>query len=266
MPETENYDEVFKKFLYERVQHGDDEIRRYRGVLYTLWKKSKFDSLFPAIDGEALFFGASGAGVMTEGEFPASIPSYTYAVAKMMGYPPQYGGVRGWVDEPEGDKIICELDVYRNTEKYWLYRYNGELKGYIPKLRPFLLARDFHITLEHIIKEERKKIYDEYLTRHRKLDNVEYKYLHAQLQYIQHIRDENLQCKLTDADLSTLHGKLSARSSALRRTEEPTTDTRGAMPDENDVNPPGTSWADRARRMLGLKADLEALKNLAESS
>ena len=133
MAETENYDEVFKKFPYQRVMQGGYEIRRYHpGVLYTKWKEGKFDSFFYAIDGFALFEKATREHTMTEESGDESVFSYDYAVEVRSGYV-YYGEDRvlGRVDDKYGDTIICEVNMYRDTKSYKVFTWEKQLKGYI---------------------------------------------------------------------------------------------------------------------------------------
>ena len=219
MAATENYDEVFKKFPYKCVMDGDCQIRRYRGELYTKWKNWKFDSFVYAIDGEALF--KAKRTTMTEGgrEEGEVIPSFLYAVGMREARVTWFGDSESWgvEDDPKGNDIFCELDYYRDKRRYRLQAFNGQLIRYLEQgqLGDYLETYLYRIMRDDVIREDENEIYYTYLPHKMKLNDVEYTYLQAQLQHIQHIRDENLQCKLTDAELSTLHGKLSARSLVL---------------------------------------------------
>ena len=110
MAATENYAEVFAPFPYECVTKGEDAIRRYRGVVYTKWRNGKFVEFVYAIDGAALF--EESELTMTEGGGDGAVPWYTYAVATH--YYDTYYVKR----DPDGDRIVCYVDKYRDTERY----------------------------------------------------------------------------------------------------------------------------------------------------
>ena len=112
MAATENYAEVFAPFPYECVTKGEDAIRRYRGVVYTKWRNGKFVEFVYAIDGAALF--EENELTMTEGGGDGAVPCYTYAV----GAQRERGRAEGWEKDPDGDRIVCYVDKYRDTERY----------------------------------------------------------------------------------------------------------------------------------------------------
>jgi hypothetical protein len=59
-----------------------------------------------------------------------------------------------------------------------------------------------------------------YRSQREKLDDVEYKYLHEQLQHIQSKRDHGIKCALPDDRLEVLQKKLQKRFDQLRRVIE----------------------------------------------
>jgi hypothetical protein len=74
------------------------------------------------------------------------------------------------------------------------------------------------ITREDVIKEKRKEINDKYQPRRLRLDNVECRYLHQQLQHIQSQLENGTKCVLSDSKLQALQKTLTKRYEELGRT------------------------------------------------
>jgi len=196
MAAAENYDEVFAPFRYESVTKGVKVIRRYRGTIYTEWRDGMFLNFVYAIDGDALF--EERKDTVTEGGGDGVVSFYIYAV----GAQHARDTLDGLEKDPDGLKIVCYVDKYRNIERYEMKNKDGVVLEYIEKneLRKTLWESDWIITSDYEIKRERQKIDDMYRPRKMRLDNVEYRYLHQQLQHIQSQR-ENGTSEMNDKKL-----------------------------------------------------------------
>jgi hypothetical protein len=214
MAATENYDEVFAPFPYESVTKGVKVIRRYRGTVYTEWRDGRFLNFVYAIDGAALF--EERKDTVTEGGGDGVVPFYVYAV----GAQRDRDTLDGWEKDPDGLRIVCYVDKYRNIERYEMKNKDGDVLEYIEKnkLRKTLLESDWIITMDYEIKRERQKIDDMYRPHMIRMFNVECRYLHQQLQHIQSQRENGTKCALDNKKLEALETTLKKRYEELGRT------------------------------------------------
>ena len=223
MTDTENYNEVFKKFPYQLVKQKDCDIRQYRGWIYTKWKAGQFDSFVYLTDGLPLFDEAVKAHTMTEESGDESKFFYTYAVEKKIDYiyrdSDRHPG-RGWVDVQDGDTIRCEVNMYRGTKRYSLCSWVGDKYNYDLQLdeeqKPILPeGKHFRIFSEKTITNIEKQIINEYLPHKQKIDDAEFNYLKKQKHHIGHMLETG-QSKLKNDDLQNLLTDIEQRLKQLK--------------------------------------------------
>lgn len=220
MTDTENYNEVFKKFPYQLVKQKDCDIRRYRGWIYTKWKAGQFVSFVYLTDGLPLFDEAVKAHTMTEKSGDESVFSYLYAVEQKSDYV-DWGGnpVQGMVDDNLGDTIFCEVNMYRGTKKYKVYSYDKILRCTLNEneLIPYRMAcfYSFRTMRDDVIATSEKPIIEEYQPHKQKIDDAEFNYLQRQVHHIQHMLETG-QSELKNDDLQNLLTHIKQRLKQLK--------------------------------------------------
>ena len=213
-----NYDKVFAPFPYESVTKDAYAIRRYRKYVYTKWEQGKFVDFVYAIDGAALF--EEKKGTLTNGSGAGYKGSYVYAV-EMARQNCEDSDYKAWLPVPavaDGYKIVCNYDPLdpNNGRKYTLC-HNGTFIQDIYLLYRAMLPNSYNMSRTYADEKEESSISAVASVARLSLDNVEYKYLHRQLQHIQSQRDHGIQCVLSDYDLRVLQHKTQERFEELGR-------------------------------------------------